>query len=267
MFTDAYPVEEFKGKLSTSGISFIFTWAPPRIGARLTTHYDLTCVPLFQRIPPPPVLSLANSETTVETSGLYSGITYNCSIFTVTAEGSSQPKHLIISTPEIGKCTIFNVYSHKHIYLSIAPSGAPEMFEAVPGERRVVFSWSPPPITQQNGPLTSYTLSCSPSPPSQPLTIPPESRPSLTVTGLSPNTDYTCSVTADNSRGSGPSENLAFRTVDDCKFCCLFQDSIYNQVITLGCADKYFQLRLSGLLTTCPDLVVSERSPTIIIHH
>ena len=134
------------------------------------------------------------------------------------------------------------------------------MFEAVPGERGVVFSWSPPPITQQNGPLTSYTLSCSPSLPSQPLTIPPESRPSLTVTGFSPNTDYTCSVTADNSRGSGPPENLAFRTVDDCKFCCLFQDSIYNQVIMLGCADKYFQLRLSGLLTTCPDLVVSEQS-------
>ena len=173
-------------------------------------------------------------------SGLYSGVTYNCYISAVKAEGSSQSKHLIISTPEIGKCTIFNVYSHKHIHLSIAPSGAPEMFEAVPGEREVVFSWSPPPITPQNGPLTSYTLSCSPSLPSQPLTIPPESRPSLTVTGLSPNTDYTCSVTADNSRGSGPPENLAFRTVDDCKFFCLFQDSIYHQVIMLGCADKYF---------------------------
>ena len=127
------------------------------------------------------------------------------------------------------------------------------MFDAVPGEREVVFSWSPPPITQQNGPLTSYTLSCSPSLPSQPLTIPPESRPSLTVTGLSPNTDYTCSVTADNSRGSGPPENLTFTTVDDCNFVVYFQSAV-----VIGCVDKYFQLRLSGFLTTCPDLVGSD---------
>ena len=109
-----------------------------------------------------------------------------------------------------------------NVHISTAPSGAPEMFEAVPGEREVVFSWSPPPITQQNGPLTSYTLSCSPSLPSQPLTIPPESRHSLTVTGLSLDTDYTCSVTADNSRGSGPPENLTFKTVNDCKFALYF---------------------------------------------
>ena len=100
-----------------------------------------------------------------------------------------------------------------------APSGAPEMFEAVPGEREVMFSWCPPPITQQNGPLTSYTLSCSPSLPSQPLTIPPESRPSIAVTGLSPNTDYTCSVTADNIRGSGPTNDITFTTMEDCKLC------------------------------------------------
>ena len=104
MFTDAYPVEEFKGKLSVSGISFIFTWAPPRIGARLTTHYDLTCVPLVQRIPKPPSLTLSNTNTSAEMSGLYSGVTYNCSISTVTAEGSSLPKHLIRSTPVEGKC-------------------------------------------------------------------------------------------------------------------------------------------------------------------
>ena len=156
MFADAYPVKVFNGEVSLSGISFIFTWEPPSIGARLTTHYDLTCVPLIQRIPTPPV---PNTKISVEMGGLYSGVTYNCSISTVTAEGSSQPKHLILSTPEIGKCTIFSVYSYKHIHLSIAPSGAPEMFEAVPGEREVVFSWSPPPITQQNGPLTPVTLS------------------------------------------------------------------------------------------------------------
>ena len=120
----------------------------------------------------------------------------------------------------------------------------------------VVFSLSPPPITEQNGPLTSYTLSCSPSLPSQPLTIQPESRPSLTVTGLTPNTDYTYFVTADNSRGSGPPENFTFTTMEDCKICSYFHDSAVVQNALF--AVKYFQLHLSGLLTTCSDLVVND---------
>ena len=105
MITDAHPVEGFKGKVSLSGISFVFTWTPPRIGARLTTHYDLTCVPLLQGIPTPPALSLSNNETTTEMSGLYSGVTYNCSISTVTDEGSSRPRNLTLETPVKGKCT------------------------------------------------------------------------------------------------------------------------------------------------------------------
>ena len=142
------------------------------------------------------------------------------------------------------------------VFTYLAPSGAPEMFEAVPGERVVEFSWSPPPITQRNGPLTSYNISCSPSLPSQPLTIPAESRPSFTVTGLTPNTDYTCSVTADNSRGSGPPENGTFTTMEDCKICWYYHHIAVSQNALF--AVKYFQLRLSGLLTTCSDLVVSD---------
>ena len=76
------------------------------------------------------------------------------------------------------------------------------------------------------------------------------------MTGLSPNTDYTCSVTADNSRGSGPPENLRFQTLDDCKIFCFIAGIVQSALMFF--ADKYFQLRLSGLLTTCPDLLVSD---------
>ena len=106
MFTVVYPVEEFEGNVSSSGISFIFTWAPPKIGAELTTHYNLICVPLLQGIPAPRHLSLSNTETSAEMSGLYSGVTYNCYISAVTAEGSSQPKNLTLTTPEIGTLII-----------------------------------------------------------------------------------------------------------------------------------------------------------------
>ena len=128
----------------------------------------------------------------------------------------------------------------------------------------MVFSWSPPPITQQNGPLSSYTLSCSPSLPSQPLTIPPESRPSLTVTGLSPNTDYRCSVTADNIRGSGPANKITFTTMEDCKLCASII-ALHVQANNFF-TDKYFQLYLSGFITTCTDLVVSDCLIILISH-
>ena len=86
------------------------------------------------------------------------------------------------------------------------PGGIPEMFEAVAGQRQVNFSWSPPPVTQRNGVITSYTLSCSPSPSSLPQS--PSQSGTLTVAGFSPDTSYTCSLVASNSYGSGPPTNI-----------------------------------------------------------
>ena len=52
----------------------------------------------------------------------------------------------------------------------------------------MVFSWSPPPVTQHSGLITSYTLTCSPSLSS----LPQSSSQSglLTVAGFSPDTSY-----------------------------------------------------------------------------
>ena len=99
--------------------------------------------------------------------------------------------------------------------VSTAPSGAPEMFVTEVGQRQVVFSWSPPPVTQHNGLITSYTLSCSPSPSSLPQS-PSQSGP-LTVAGFSPDTSYSCSVVANNGLGSGPPAHTNFTTLQDCK--------------------------------------------------
>ena len=101
------------------------------------------------------------------------------------------------------------------IYIPPAPSGAPEMFEAVAGQRQVVFSWSPPPVTQQNRLITSYTLSCSPSPSSLPQS-PSQTRP-LTVAGFSPDTSYSCSVVANSGLASGPPAHTNFTTLRDCE--------------------------------------------------
>ena len=109
------------------------------------------------------------------------------------------------------------------------PEGAPEMFEAVAGQRQVNFSWSPPPVTQRNGVITSYTLSCSPSPSSLPQS-PSQSGP-LTVAGFSPDTSYTCSVVANNSQGSGPAASISFTTLEDCKIVMYFHN-VYKYYYT-----------------------------------
>ena len=120
---------------------------------------------------------------------------------------------------------VLEKYSTKlHNYRTVsAPSGAPEMFSADVGERKVVFSWSAPLITQQNGVITNYTLSCSPSPSSLPQS---PSSGALTVTGLSPDTSYSCSLVASNSQGSGPPANISFTTQQDCE--SLFQVQIQS---------------------------------------
>ena len=76
-------------------------------------------------------------------------------------------------------------------------------------------SWSPPPVTQRDGVLTSYSLSCSPSPSSLPQS--PSQAGPLTVAGFSPDSSYSCSVVATNSQGSGPPAHTTFMTLQDCK--------------------------------------------------
>ena len=101
------------------------------------------------------------------------------------------------------------------VLLFSVPEGAPDMFVAVAGERQVNFSWSPPAVALHNGVITSYTLSCSPSPSSLPHS-PSQSGP-LPVAGFSPDTSYSCSVLASNSVGSGPPANITFTTLQDCE--------------------------------------------------
>ena len=88
------------------------------------------------------------------------------------------------------------------------------MFVAVPGKRQVIFSWSPPVVTERNGVIINYTLSCSPSPSTLPLSIP---QTAVTVTGFTPDTNYICSVEANNGLGPGPAAQEIFETQSDCK--------------------------------------------------
>ena len=201
-----------------AGTTFNLSWMPPSIAAHLTTGYNLTCLPLLAGIPAPETLELLPTATTAAVTGLFHGVIYNCSITTVGGVGASEPQTVILTTAESSKhfhklcCPRFLFF---HNIYSLAPSATPLMFAADPEERQVVFSWSPPPVTRRNGVITSYTLSCSPSPSSPPQS--PSLSGPLTVTGFSPDTAYSCSVVATNSQGSGPPANITFTTQQDCK--------------------------------------------------
>ena len=99
--TEVLPVEEFEGMVS-SGTSFTFSWSPPSIAPHLTTGYKLVCVPSLAGIPTPAALMLGPEATSADVTGLYSGVTYDCSISTISDEGSSQPQSLTLSVPETG---------------------------------------------------------------------------------------------------------------------------------------------------------------------
>ena len=98
----AYPVEEFEVTMS-SGTSLTFSWNPPSVAAQLTTGYRLTCAPLLEGISAPNTLRLGPRNVRAAVAGLNPGVTYNCSIVTVSHEGSSQPQTLTTSTTESGK--------------------------------------------------------------------------------------------------------------------------------------------------------------------
>ena len=107
---------------------------------------------------------------------------------------------------------------------STVPSGPPLSLEVVVGVNDVTFTWSLPEVTLRNGIITGFTLSCFSGGSlmaRRTLTEPG----SHTVTGLSADTEYNCSVVATNSMGSGPPATLALRTqsapTDDSMCVCL----------------------------------------------
>ena len=101
MLVGAHPVVDFKNT-AVSESSLSFSWSQPSIAGNLTTGYNLTCVPLLTGIPLPQSLQLAPTATSATLAGLRSGVTYNCSIFTITDQGHSQPLTLSNSTSETG---------------------------------------------------------------------------------------------------------------------------------------------------------------------
>ena len=177
------------------------------------------------------------NAATASVTELYPGVSYTCAIVTFNSWQTSLPRNITYSIPEIGRANHPIKIDFVTDTSSSAPSGSPEIFEAVAGQRQVVFTWSPLPVTQRNGVITNYTLSCSPSPSTLPQS-PSSQSGSLTVTGFSPNTLYSCSLTANNNRGSGPAATTSFTTLEDCERAdnyCSTNNNFFAQLPNFSC--------------------------------
>ena len=91
---------------------------------------------------------------------------------------------------------------------SLVPSGPPQDFIITVTSHSINLTWSPPLPSQLNGVITSYLINCSSG--DNIINTTRTSSTSLTITGLEPFTNYTCSVSAATVVGDGPKdENYA----------------------------------------------------------
>ena len=83
----------------------------------------------------------------------------------------------------------------------------------------VDLNWAPPELSLQNGRLISYNINCSQIGQHYTNNV---SHLTLSVTGLSPYTSYSCDVSAVNVVGEGPATTCSFTTEQDSKFIYIF---------------------------------------------
>ena len=148
--------------------------APTSNGGSPITNYTATCTPSGA--------GSANASPIV-VSGLTNGQTYTCSVTAMSAGGISAPSASVTVTP----------------VSAVVPPGAPTIGIATPGNTQATIAFTPP-LADGGSAITSYTASCNPGN----ITASNIASP-ITVVGLTNGTAYTCSVSASNAVGTGPS--------------------------------------------------------------
>ena len=79
----------------------------------------------------------------------------------------------------------------------------------------VFFTWQPPPSDQQNGVITRYDIVCTPSSGSgEPVNGMSDGALNTTVGMFNPATQYSCTITASTSAGTGPGNTVTVVTCE-----------------------------------------------------
>ena len=195
---------EFMGA-SNSSTSITFTWKPPRNISGIITNYTFQCSTPGAGVIIHNLNFLINSSLTTTTlSGFLPYTSYSCSIIAHTSAGGGPAATVSVTTLQDGES--------KHILEVIlllipdaVPSGPPQDFViTATSQRTLTLSWSPPLPSQHNGVIISYLITCSSGGSINSTRSIRSSSTNLTITGLQPFTNYTCTVSAATMVGDGP---------------------------------------------------------------
>jgi titin len=140
------------------------------------TGYTATCVAPGQES-----RTVNGASSPLVVTGLANGVAYSCNVYASNALGTGEKSASMQVTPGI-------------------PT-AVKSITATTTSNSATFSFSPP-DSDNGSPITSYTVTCDPFGP-LPFTTSSGSGSPITVTGLSANWTYDCSVFATNANGSG----------------------------------------------------------------
>ena len=211
--------------------SMTFSWSPPAPILRngVITGYSLSCVP--EADGGNTIFMQYTAAGTFTLGGFTPATSYNCSISASNNQGSGPVSTMISTTLEARKQTmaIIHILCLVTLYYSLplAPDAPPQnfMFSLMNDVPEMVdFFWEPPPLDQQNGIITGYSIVCTPIQGGQPVNFVVaddgmSDTLNVTVGIFTPATQYFCAITASTSAGPGTAET---RNVITCKETVLF---------------------------------------------
>ena len=202
---------EFRG-VSNNSKSITFTWKPPQntSGMIIITNYIFQC-----SVPGNEVthnLNINSSQTTITLTGLMPYTSYYCRITALTSGGEGPAATTSVTTLQDSE---YSILLKSTIIVSAVPSGQPQTLIFSTTSHTLTLSWSPPLSSQRNGVIISYLITYSSG--GSIINSTRTSSTSLTISGLQPFTNYTCSVRAATIVGDGPATMLDIVTSEDSK--------------------------------------------------
>ena len=98
---------------------------------------------------------------------------------------------------------------------SLAPTGPPlELTAESTSPTVLTLSWHPPDVSLKNGLITGYEYTCTDIQTEQYTKPQLTTEESTTIAGLTPFTDYFCSVKAATINGTGPAVSIIATTLE-----------------------------------------------------
>ena len=115
------------------------------------------------------------------------------------------------------------------------PTGAPQSFAETNDPRNVIFTWTLPVLTDRNGNITSYNLTCVSTTVGREAFLTrvyqPVESDRYSLPGFRPFTMHQCSVYAINSAGRGPEANRTFTTLPDGELLFIALDGSFIKML------------------------------------